>query len=470
MENSDQILNIHNYPVGIIIIDEQETVLLCNYQMCQLTGLREYEMIGKTIEILPLYEPRDIDIKIGLKKCMQKRNLYDFGKTAITKHKKGGNTLVFLKANKANIDGKAYIYISVTDISKEITCETDFIAGHAEDSPLYDIVGKDDKIFEIYRMIEHAADSQSNIMITGESGTGKELIANAIHYLSERKHKPFVKVNCSALSETLLESELFGHVKGAFTGAYKDKAGKFEEANKGTILLDEIGEISPLIQVKLLRVIQEKTIERVGDNKSIIVDMRIIAATNKNLRTLVNKGQFREDLFYRLNVFPIHTISLRDHKTDIPLLVEHFIKKFNTKTGKQIKGLTEDAYRILMDYCWPGNVRELENSIEHAFVVCNKSHIDVFDLPQEIRLVDLRKGLCKNIDMTNQPAYYYEEIKEYNGRREVKKPFWKTITKDELIEVLNAHNWNKTQTAEYMGVSRVALWKKMKKFGMNSTK
>ncbi len=467
MENLGQLSNIHNYPVGIFVIDEQNIVRLCNYAMSKLTGLREYEVHGKTVDIVPLYEPRDTNIKISLEKCMRKRNLEDFGKTAIAKHKKGGNTLVFLKANKASIDGISFIYISITDISKEITCETDFITGHAEDSPLYDIVGKDDKIFEIYRMIEHAADSQSNVMITGESGTGKELVANAIHYLSERKHKPFVKVNCSALSETLLESELFGHVKGSFTGAYKDKAGKFEEANKGTIFLDEIGEISPLIQVKLLRVIQEKTIERVGDNASIKVDMRIIAATNKNLRTLVNKGQFREDLFYRLNVFPIQTIPLRDHKNDIPLLAEHFIKKFNKKTGKQIKGLTEDAYRILMDYCWPGNVRELENSIEHAFVVCNKSHIDVFDLPQEIRLVDLRKGLCKNIDMTNQPAYYYDNIKEYKESGEIKKPFWKTITKDELIEVLNAHNWNKSQTAEYLGVSRVALWKKMKKLGMN---
>ena len=198
----------------------------------------------------------------------------------------------------------------------------------------------------------------------------------------ERKSKPFIKVNCSALTETLLESELFGHVKGSFTGAYKDKIGKFEAAGGGTVFLDEIGEISQMIQVKLLRVIQEKIVERVGDNKPIKVDMRIITATNKNLRELVSKGLFREDLFYRLNVFPVHTPSLRDRMNDIPLLAEYFIAKFNSATGKHIKGLTEDAYRIMMDYNWPGNVRELENSIEHAFVVCNKKMIDIFDLPR----------------------------------------------------------------------------------------
>lgn len=458
--------SIHDIPVGIVAIDEKELkIRFCNIVMKELTEYDEFEVLGKHISVMPFFEPRDNNLKINLVECLFK-SINELSKTAIIKKKKGGNVLAFLKAKQVNIQKKNYIIITVTDISSEITCDNESIHLRDDDSPLYNIVGKDEKILDIYRMIEHAADSESNVLVYGESGTGKELIANAIHYISDRKNKPFVKVNCSALSETLLESELFGHVKGSFTGAYKDKPGKFEAANKGTIFLDEIGEISPLIQVKLLRVIQEKVIERVGDNKSIYVDMRIITATNKNLRTLVNNGKFREDLFYRLNVFPIHTVPLREHKNDIPLLVDHFIKKFNKKTGKQIKGLTEDAYRILMDYCWPGNVRELENSIEHAFVVCNKPQIDIFDLPQEVRLVNLRKGLCKNIDMTNEPAYFYDEIKAYQEPKSSvpSKVIWKNITKEELLQLLDKNDWNKTKTAEEIGISRVALWKKIKKF------
>jgi transcriptional regulator with PAS, ATPase and Fis domain len=204
---------------------------------------------------------------------------------------------------------------------------------------------------------------------------------------------------------------------------------------------------------------QEKVIERVGDNRSVKVDMRIITATNKNLRELVSKGLFREDLFYRLNVFPIKTFPLRERVNDIPLLVEHFISKFNLQTGKHIKGLTEDAYRIIMDYCWPGNVRELENSIEHAFVVCNKKLIDIFDLPQDIRLVSLRRGLCKNIENTVAPAYFVT-----NDVPVVNQFSFRIITKEQLKTILSNNQFNRKSTAKQLGVSTVALWKKMKKF------
>jgi transcriptional regulator with PAS, ATPase and Fis domain len=327
-------------------------------------------------------------------------------------------------------------------------------------------VGHDEKIQALYKLIELAADSLSTVMISGEGGTGKELVANAIHLMSDRKNKPFIIVNCSALTESLLESELFGHVKGSFTGAYKDKVGKFEAAEGGTIFLDEIGEISPMIQVKLLRVIQEKTIERVGDNKVRKVNMRIIAATNRNLRDLVNKGVYREDLFYRLNVFPVYTSPLRERKNDIPLLCEYFIRKFNKQTGKNIKGLSENAYRILMDYCWPGNVRELENSMEHAFVLCNSRLIDIFDLPQEIRLVSLRQGLCKGIESTNKPAYYVSEIHPADGNSTLPESLHKDLSKEALVSVLQVNNWNRNETARHLGISRVALWKKMKKVGI----
>jgi two-component system, NtrC family, response regulator HydG len=309
-------------------------------------------------------------------------------------------------------------------------------------------------------MIELAADSMANVLVHGESGTGKELIAEAIHLLGDRKDENIVKVNCSALTESLLESELFGHVKGSFTNAVKDKKGKFEEAHKGTIFLDEIGEISHSIQVKLLRVIQEKTIERVGDNKSIKVDMRIVAATNKDLRQLVNEGKFREDLFYRLNVFPIRTLALRDHKNDIPLLCNHFIEKFNRQTGKNIRGLSQDAWRILLDYCWPGNVRELENAIEHAFVLCQDELIDVFDLPQEVRLVTLREGLCKGLEQAGDKAYAFRPA-------EVSIKSQSSPEKESLLQLLQRHHGNRNRSAAELGISRVALWKKLKKHGIS---
>jgi transcriptional regulator with PAS, ATPase and Fis domain len=216
-----------------------------------------------------------------------------------------------------------------------------------------------------------------------------------------------------------------------------------------------------MLQVKLLRVIQEKTIERVGDNKHIKVDMRIITATNKNLRELVNKGLFREDLFYRLSVFPVTTTPLRSRMNDIPLLVEHFISKFNTQTGKHIHSLTENAFRVIMDYCWPGNVRELENAIEHAFVVCNKKLIDVFDLPQELRVVSIRQELCRNLNPNNSPSLLVNNyVPAFN------QASFRLITKDQLQNALTLNNFRRKETAIQLGVSTVALWKKMKKFGI----
>lgn len=460
------IFSFHNLPLGIFVCDFEFKIIFCNILLLNLTGNDEQEYLNKRFSVLPLYEPRDNRTKLNLSNCIKQHGVNDVNKTAVIKHINGLTTLVFLNAKQVEVGGNLYYLFTVTDISKEMTCNSIIKSSKEEDVSKYNMVGQDEKLKEIYKMIDMAADSEANVLIYGESGTGKELIANAIHYLSARHNKPFVKVNCSSLSETLLESELFGHVKGSFTGAIKDKPGKFEIADQGTIFLDEIGEISPMIQVKLLRVIQEKTIERVGDNKPIKVNMRIITATNKNLRQMVSKGSFREDLYYRLNVFPINTVPLREHKNDIPILVDYFVKRFNKKTGKQVKGLTEDAYRILLDYCWPGNVRELENSIEHAFVLCNSANIDVFDLPQDIRLVQLRKGLCKNIELTNQPAYYFDVQNELTLDTYNPNVYWKNISKEQLIEVLNKHQWNKSKAAESLGVSRVAFWKKIKKFGL----
>lgn len=449
-------------PCGIFMTDREMKITFWNDDMEKLSGIERAIALKQKLSFVKFYNINPVGKNLlDFRECFRGKKT-NIAKTAFIENDSHEQTLVFINARFVNNGNDHKLVVIVTDISREITCSTISAAPLIvkEKEALQRIVGRDEKITELYRMIEMAADSMANVNISGESGTGKELVAHAIHQLSGRKSKPFIKVNCSALTETLLESELFGHVKGSFTGAYKDKVGKFEAAGGGTVFLDEIGEISQMIQVKLLRVIQEKIVERVGDNKPIKVDMRIITATNKNLRELVSKGLFREDLFYRLNVFPILTPTLRERKKDIPLLTEYFISKFNTLTGKHIKGLTEDAFRILMDYNWPGNVRELENSIEHAFVVCNKKLIDVFDLPQDIRLVILSK------EHRSQPVNTVPLISTNENIPLINQASFRIINKEQLENILVANQYNRKQTAANLGISTVALWKKMKKFGI----
>jgi transcriptional regulator with GAF, ATPase, and Fis domain len=258
-----------------------------------------------------------------------------------------------------------------------------------------------------------------------------------------------VVVNCSALSESLLESELFGHVRGAFTGAVRDRVGRFEEAAGGTILLDEIGEISPFIQVKLLRVLQEREIERVGESLRRKIDIRVIASTNKDLYRLVTEGMFREDLYYRLKVFPINVPPLRERKEDVPLLTTFFIDQQNRKTGKNIQGLSPTAMRLFLDYPWPGNVRELENAVEHAFVLRQEGEIDVFDLPVELRQAEHTTGNAQKI------------IASGRSRRR-----GAAIDREGLLAMLDQWGWNKAEVARQLGVSRTAVWKYMKKWNI----
>lgn len=282
-------------------------------------------------------------------------------------------------------------------------------------------------------------------MIQGESGTGKELIAGAIHYNSDRNKKPLITVNCSALPENLLESELFGHIKGAYTGAIRGRIGRFEEAHEGTVFLDEIGELSHFIQVKLLRVLQEREIERVGESKRRKVNIRIVAATHRDLKSLVDFEKFREDLYYRLNVFPINVPPLRQRLEDIPLLVDHFINYFNTKTSKSVVDASNDVMRLLMAYHWPGNVRELENAIEHAFVLCSGSRLEKEDLPAHLHT-------------PATPVYKAPENKQSRSRKT------SGLDKEKLLEMLKKNNWNKSQVAKQLGVSHTAVWKYMKKW------
>ncbi len=292
------------------------------------------------------------------------------------------------------------------------------------------LIGKSEKMQRIYSLIDDLADVQTTALITGESGTGKELIAEAIHNAGPRRDRPLVKVNCSALSEHLLESELFGHVKGAFTGAIRDKAGRFQTADGGTIFLDEIGDLSPQVQLKLLRVLQEKEFERVGDSTPVKVDVRIIAATNKDLRRRIQLGKFREDLYYRLKVVELSTPPLRERKEDIPLLTRHFLAKCAEKTRKNAKGVSQEAEKIFMEYHWPGNVRELEHAIEHACIVCHKPVIEAIDLPPE-----LREGV---------PA-----AKDKNDH-------------EVILRTLEKTDWNISKAAKQLGISRPNLYKRIR--------
>ncbi len=301
------------------------------------------------------------------------------------------------------------------------------------------IVGKDPKMQIVYRLIEDIAPTDATALILGESGTGKELVAKAIHEGSERRDKPFVVINCSAYPETLIESELFGHEKGAFTGALKQRPGRFEQANGGTVFLDEIGEVPLPVQIKLLRVLQTQSFERLGAEQTISVNVRILAATNKNLLTEVQKGSFREDLFYRLNVIPINIPPLRERRNDVPLLARHFLKRFSAEQGKDIQEFSSEALRILMDYSWPGNVRELENSVEHA-VVRSKGHtIEASDLPPSLRTFESKV----------QP-------RDVPNLSENEKVF--------LANALSRNSWNMKKTARELGIGRSTLYSKLKKY------
>lgn len=307
------------------------------------------------------------------------------------------------------------------------------------------IIGKSAPMEEVFDLIRMVATTHSTVLITGESGTGKELVANAIHYNSLRKDHPLVKVSCAALNEGVLESELFGHVKGAFTGANWDKVGRFEYADGGTLFLDEVGEIPLSVQVKLLRVLQEGEIERVGSSKTVKVNVRLIAATNRNLEDAVKQGQFRNDLYYRLNVFRIPLPPLRDRKEDIPLLTDSFIRKISVKMPqKDLKGIEAEALSRLMSYDYPGNIRELENIVEHASIRAKTEFIRLLDLP-----------ITPNIPQLESPLKLHQ----------IQVPI-QTLERDLIVKALEATKWRISRAASRLGVSRVTLWRKMKDYGI----
>lgn len=337
----------------------------------------------------------------------------------------------FSENNKSTFTG---VILVVRDETRLAILEQDM----KERRQFHNLIGKSEKMQKVYDLIDNLVDVETTVLITGETGTGKELIAEALHYRGRRSQKPLVKVNCSALSENLLESELFGHVKGAFSGAVQDKIGRFQRANGGTIFLDEIGDISPRTQLQLLRVVQEKEFERVGESTPIKVDVRIVAATNQNLREKVKHGDFREDLYYRLKVVEVTMPPLRERKEDIPLLLNHFINKFNKKLNKEIAAVSVDVQKIFMNYSWPGNIREFEHTLEHAFILCRQNAITANCLP--IAFMEFADATISD--------FIEPGVVEQNA----------------VLQALERTSWNKTRAARLLGMSRRTIYRKIKEF------
>jgi DNA-binding NtrC family response regulator len=338
---------------------------------------------------------------------------------------------------------KVRVMLRIKDLHDELKREKDkniLLAQALEKRYSFgNILGKNTRMLSTYELISDISNTDSTVLIQGESGTGKELIARAIHFNSDRKNKPFVVANCSAYSQNLLESELFGHEKGSFTGAIRRKTGRFELAHGGTIFLDEIGEVSPPTQILLLRVLQDHRFERVGGEETLEVDVRVIAATNKNLTEEIRKGTFREDLYYRLNVIPIFVPPLRERKDDVPLLASHFLQKFCQEKGKDVTSISPDVMEILLAHSWPGNVRELENVIEHAIIIAKQEKILPKDLPQYL----LQQPL---------PTKQLISLQDHE--------------KNLIMKTLEETNWNKHQTAKRLKITRSTLYGKMKRYGL----
>ncbi len=436
---------------GVFTLDAAGLITLWNTAMERITGYRAEEVIGRSCRVLNFTRCLRKECPEGMADC----GIFEYGKVdakeCALRHRDGHDVPVVKNARVVRDPSGRLLGVveTVTDLTRLKSVERQVEAARrrlGERHRFANLIGKSAAMQTVFDAVQQAAASDATVLVAGESGTGKELVAGAIHHHGRRAERPFVTVNCSALSESLLESELFGHVEGAFTGAIRSRVGRFEEADGGTLFLDEIGDISPFIQVKLLRVLQEREIERVGDSRRRKVDIRVIAATHADLARQVEAGSFRQDLYYRIKVFPIRLPPLRERREDIPLLIRHFLDKFNRQTGKAVESVALEAMRALMAWRWRGNVRELENAIEHGFVLCRGPRIELADLPVEIRAEPRVPD-----DVVTDGALC--------ARRTA-------LDRQGLIDLLAACGWNKAEVGRRTGYSRTAIWKFMKRWGI----
>ena len=429
---------------GLMLVDREGTILSFNLAAERITGYRREEVIGRPCAILDT----DTCVYREGNRTTIRCSLFEDGR-AVRKNcrirAKDGREIHLLKNAIVLRDEQGAMIGGIetmTDVTSLVVKDRQLQElGEAVrlQQQFNGIVGRSPLMLRVFEQIRNAAGSEAPVIVFGESGTGKELAAAAVHALSRRKDGPFVKVNCAALNEGLLESELFGHRKGSFTGAVRDREGRFKAASGGTIFLDEIGDTTPALQAKLLRVLEEKVIERVGDNAAVPVDIRLVSATNRNLETLVEAGRFRDDLLYRVNAIPITMPPLRERADDIPSLISHFLARIGAVSGRATVRVTAAALESLQTFQWPGNVRQLINALEYAVITCRGGEIDVADLPAYLSAV------------RGSPAPRSR----------------KTITREMVQESLERAAGHRAHAARALGVSRMTLWKKMKKWGLD---
>ncbi len=423
---------------GIIALDADLRILTMNPAAEEILGRSQRELAG--VLVCDLFGNKACPEDVLQETLRSGEAIIDFQTTVQLANGRRGHVLL-RTAPLVDRDGTPLgIALILGDVTEVTTLRQQMSPRHR----LGNLVGRDPKMRELFDLVSNVAGSEATVLIRGESGTGKELVARAVHEASGRADGPFVQVNCSALSENLLESELFGHVKGAYTGAVVDRKGRFQEASGGTIFLDEIGDVSPVVQVKLLRVLQERVIERVGDNRPIPIDVRVVSATNRDLETLLATGRMREDFFYRIKVVSLSIPPLRDRREDIPLLITHLLEKIVRRESHAGQPpVSGEALRLLMNHDWPGNVRELENALEHAMVLSRGEVIRGIHLPPELYRTDGRRDRR------------LRDVPRHSDREQ-----------NLLGDALREAGWNRSKAARRLGIDRTTLWRKIKEYGL----